>query len=207
VLTAAAWKVLLAAVRNGATLLATGVIDRDEHWMPVERSRDLGLSSAVAPVAQEETLRLDGQEWQVPFHGESFQRIEKAVIGDQETAAVQTVALGAGKVIWCPLPLETGSESAPVAALYRYALKQAGVAPAFWVEHSDPRSSSAPASSNSASSTPSSRSPASTSASRSLTPGAAPVSPSTSPPTGRPHPGQPQGRPGFGAVAPVVGAT
>jgi hypothetical protein len=46
--------------------------------------------------------------------------------------------MGAGKVIWCPLPLEVGSESAPVAALYRHALKQAGVAPVFSVEAADP---------------------------------------------------------------------
>jgi hypothetical protein len=46
--------------------------------------------------------------------------------------------MGVGKVIWCPLPLEAGSESAPVAALYRYALKQAPVPPVFSVETADP---------------------------------------------------------------------
>ncbi len=135
VLTQGAWKVLLAAVRDGATLLATGVIDRDEHWIPIER---LGLRASVAPVAEEETLRLEGADVRVAFHGESFQRVEKAVVAGEERAEVRTIPMGAGKVIWCPLPLEVGSESAPVASLYRYGLKQAGVAPVFSVETADP---------------------------------------------------------------------
>ncbi len=138
VLTEAAWGVLLAAVRQGSTLLVTGVIDRDEHWMPVERTRELGLRAAVAPIAQEETLRLDGVELRVGFHGDSFQRIEKAVVDGEETAVVRSVAVGAGKVIWCPLPLEVCAESAPVAALYRYALKLAGVAPVFSMDQANP---------------------------------------------------------------------
>ncbi|MGA2184723.1 MAG: cellulase family glycosylhydrolase [Bryobacteraceae bacterium] len=138
VLTSAAWNVLLAAVRNGATLLVTGVIDRDEHWMPVERSRELGLRAAVAPVAQEEALRVDGVDERAGFHGDSFQRVEKAVVEGEESAEVRTIPLGAGKVIWCPLPLETAAESAPVAALYRYALKQAQVRPVFSAERADP---------------------------------------------------------------------
>ena len=135
VLTGAAWKVLAEAVRKGATLLITGVIDRDEHWIPVER---LGLRAAIAPVAEEEKLRLDGADVRVAFHGESCQRVEKAVVGGEERTEVRTVPMGAGKVIWCPLPVEVGSESAPVAALYRHALKQAGVAPVFSVEAADP---------------------------------------------------------------------
>lgn len=138
VLTSAAWNVLLAAVRNGATLLATGVIDRDEHWMAVERSRELGLRAAIAPVAQGEDLRVDGVDERVGFHGDSFQRIEKAVVEGEEQAEVRTIPWGAGKVVWCPLPLETAAESAPVAALYRYALKQANVRPLFSLDRVDP---------------------------------------------------------------------
>ena len=135
VLTEAAWKVLAEAVRKGATLLISGVIDRDEHWIPVDR---LGIKSAIAPVAEEETLRIDGADVRVAFHGESFQRVEKAVVGGEERAEARTIPMGAGRVIWCPLPVEVGSESAPVAALYRHALKQAGVAPVFSVEKADP---------------------------------------------------------------------
>ena len=138
VLTGSAWNVLLAAVRKGSTLLVTGVIDRDEHWIPVDRSGGFGLNAAVAPVAQEETLRLNGADLRVGFHGDSFQRMEKAVVGGEETAAVRTVPLGSGKVIWCPLPLETSVESAPAAALYRYALEQARVRPVFSMDHAEP---------------------------------------------------------------------
>jgi hypothetical protein len=138
VFTNAAWNVLLSAVRNGATLLVTGVIDRDEHWIPVNRSRELGLRATIAPVAQDEALSIDGVDVQASFHGDAFQRIDKEIVDDEEAAGVHAVPLGKGKVIWCPLPLETGSESDPVAALYRFALKQAGVRPVFSLDHADP---------------------------------------------------------------------
>jgi hypothetical protein len=138
VLTGAAWNALLTAVRDGATLLVSGVIDRDEHWIPVDRSRDLGLRSAIAPVAEEESLRINGADVRAAFHDDAFQRVEKAVVEGEDLSRVRGIPLGKGKVIWCPLPLETGSESAPVAALYRYALEQAQVAPIFSVDRVDP---------------------------------------------------------------------
>jgi hypothetical protein len=138
VLTSAAWSVLLAAVRNGATLLVTGVIDRDEHWIPVDRTGELGLRATIAPVAQEEDLLVDGIDLRAGFHGDAFQRVEKEVVNGEDRAEVRILPMGVGKLIWCPLPLETGAESAHVAALYRYALRQAAVHPVFSVEHADP---------------------------------------------------------------------
>jgi hypothetical protein len=137
IFTDAAWNVLMSAVRNGATLLVTGVIDRNEHWIPVNRSRELGLHAAIAPVAQDEALSIDGVEVQAGFHGDSFQGIEKEFVDDEEVARVHAVPLGKGKVIWCPLPLETASESGPVAALYRYAIRQAEVRAVFSLDHAD----------------------------------------------------------------------
>ena len=55
------------------------------------------------------------------------------MVEGEERAEVRTIPMGAGKVIWCPLPVEAGAESAPVAALYRFASKQADVAPVFSV--------------------------------------------------------------------------
>jgi len=134
----AAWNVLLEAVRNGSTLLVTGVIDRDEHWMPIDRSRAFALHATIAPIAQSETMRLEGEDLRAAFHGDAFQRVEKAVMGGEEAAVVRTVPLGAGRIIWCPLPLEVSTGTEPLAALYRYALKQAGVRPLFVVDHANP---------------------------------------------------------------------
>jgi hypothetical protein len=137
VFTNAAWNVLMSAVRDGATLLVTGVIDRDEHWIPVNRSSQLGLRAAIWPVAQDEALRIDGVDMQASFHGDSFQRIEKEIVDDEEGSGVHAVPVGKGKVIWCPLPLETASESGPAAALYRYAIRQAEVRAVFSLDHAD----------------------------------------------------------------------
>ncbi|MGD0617867.1 MAG: cellulase family glycosylhydrolase, partial [Bryobacteraceae bacterium] len=138
IFTNVAWNVLMSAVRNGSTLLVTGMIDRDEHWIPVDRSRELGLRAAIAPIAQEEALRIEGVDMQAGFHDDTFQRIEKEIVDEEEGVGVHAVSLGKGKVLWCPLPLETSSDTAPVAALYRYALKQAGVRAVYLVDHADP---------------------------------------------------------------------
>jgi hypothetical protein len=138
VFTNAAWSILMSAVRSGATLLVTGVIDRDEHWIPVDRSSKLGLRAAIWPVAQDEALSIDGVDVQAGFHGDTFQRVEKEFVDDEESAGVHAVPLGKGKVLWCPLPLEAASESGPVAALYRYAIRQAGVRPVFSLDRADP---------------------------------------------------------------------
>ena len=60
VLTDAAWQALMAAVENGATLLVTGIIDADEHWLPVERTKALGLRASSRPVAGQEPAVIAG---------------------------------------------------------------------------------------------------------------------------------------------------
>jgi len=77
-------------------------------------------------------------DMQAGFHDDTFQRIEKEIVDEEEGVGVHAVSLGKGKVLWCPLPLETSSDTAPVAALYRYALKQAGVRAVYLVDHADP---------------------------------------------------------------------
>ena len=46
-------------------------------------------------------------------------------------AKVLSWPLGAGRIIWSPLPLEVGDSIEPVAAFYRSALMQAGISPGF----------------------------------------------------------------------------
>ena len=133
-----AWNVLMAAVRDGATMLVTGVIDRDEHWIPADRLSEFGLRTSIAPAAQEEALQIGDSTWQIGFHGDVFQRVEKAIVEGGGVPAVRTFPAGKGKLIWCPLPLEIGNESAPIAALYRHALDQARVQPVFSVDQADP---------------------------------------------------------------------
>ncbi len=50
-LTEKAWQQLLEYVAKGGTLLVTGPVNRDEHWMEVDRLGPLGVKAEVVPLA------------------------------------------------------------------------------------------------------------------------------------------------------------
>ena len=129
-----AWDKLIKAVEGGAVLLVTGPIDWDEYWRPVQR---IGNENAVAPVTREEDCIIFGTEHRLIFSEEKVNRIDKAVGGGQ-SGFVKAEAKGDGKLIFTPLPFELADNVEPVAALYQYALKQAGIEPPFRVDKADP---------------------------------------------------------------------
>ena len=137
VLSQPCWDGLLEAVRRGVTVLATGVFDRDEYWRDATRSAALGLHASFTPVVQEEVLRFDGAEYPLSYRGDKMLRLEKAVLDGEPIATLRAMPLGQGKIMWAPLPVELAEETAPLAALYRYALRQAAVSPLFSVDRPD----------------------------------------------------------------------
>jgi hypothetical protein len=54
-----AWTSLLKFAEAGSTVLITGVFDADEHYLPVERTKQLGLNVSIQPIMQEEFLNID----------------------------------------------------------------------------------------------------------------------------------------------------
>jgi hypothetical protein len=128
------WETLLLSAEQGSIVLLTGIIDADDRWLPVERSKSLGVEAVSKPVAEEEFLRIGDSEVRLSYRGEKIQRIEKAVIQPDQTPTVITVPRGSGKLIWCPLPVELSETDDATVALYRYAMHQAGVAPVCSVE-------------------------------------------------------------------------
>ena len=127
ILSGAAWTRLMVWVEQGTTLAVTGPFDDDEHWLPSGRMASLGLSPAVRPVMPEETVFVDGVRHDIRYRGEKMQRVEAAVTTGEP--AVRLLTHGRGRVVWSPLPLEMSDESAATAALYRFALRTAGVTP------------------------------------------------------------------------------
>jgi Cellulase (glycosyl hydrolase family 5) len=128
VLTQECWETLQARAGAGATIVITGVLDDDEHWMPVARTRGLGRSVVTRPVSQSEVVTIGGREYLARYEGEKLQRIEKAVVaGRAGVAEVVVQRVGSGQFIWCPLPLELGESPGPLVAFYRFALAQARV--------------------------------------------------------------------------------
>ncbi len=61
-----------------------------------------------------------------------MQRVEKAVVRGATSPVRPLIrAVGAGRIVWSPLPLEVGDSMTALAAFYRLALTQARVAARF----------------------------------------------------------------------------
>lgn len=137
VLTDAAWKTLLAAVERGSTLLVTGIIDADERWVRVERSRALGVAAASRPVAGQETALIGGTEFRLGYRGDRLERVETAFVPSEPVPTVHRIARGAGAILWLPVPVELSDSTDATVALYRAALSEAAIHPEVVVEPSD----------------------------------------------------------------------
>lgn len=129
VLTEKCWETLLAEARRGATVAISGPIDGDEHWLPVERTKLFGVEAQTEPVAESEVITIGAREYLVRYDGEKMQRIEKAVFRGASRLIMS--AYGSGRFVWSQLALELGDSMTALAAFYRFALAQAGVAPVF----------------------------------------------------------------------------
>jgi hypothetical protein len=138
VLTQEAWQRLTQLAERGATLLVTGPIDYDEHWLPVPRLERFGIDARTAAVANEEDLELDGATLRLSYRNLKIQRVEKAIVAGGSPAGVVRAPLGRGSLIWSPLSVELAEQTEPTVALYRYALARAGIEPAFELERDDP---------------------------------------------------------------------
>ncbi|RXZ82559.1 glycoside hydrolase [Paenibacillaceae bacterium] len=118
---------------HGGTLLFTGPLGLDEYWreaaLPdalVERIGKVARSN----VRREEVLALNGRRLAVSFNKTRIAEVAKEVPEEQTSGLTELTCaeLGAGKLIWCPLPVELNEHNEPLEELYRYALQQAGAA-------------------------------------------------------------------------------
>jgi hypothetical protein len=129
-LTDEAWEHLLAYVSGGGTLLISGPVQRNEHWQLVDRVAALGVKAQVGTISvRESELKLgDNPVVQVSFPT-NVQQLPIEMLRFTDGKSVETIAHGAGKILWAADPVEFAEGYDPSAALYRYAMKEAGVAP------------------------------------------------------------------------------
>ena len=137
VLTDSAWSNLVELARKGSVVAITGVFCDDEYLIPKPRHGYLGIGNAYlpSPVSQTETVEIDRKKFYIRFAGEKIHRVEKANTADNKIVSAK---IGAGKVIWCPVPLELGENIEPVAGFYDLVLSHAGLAPTFLLEDDNP---------------------------------------------------------------------
>ena len=128
VLQESTWRDLLALAEGGATVLVTGPFDRDEVERPTARLAGLGLAATTRVVAQEESVELGGAAVPARFRGNRVERVEKAVVEGVPPRALVEVTRGAGRIVWCPLPVELAEGPEATAIVYAAAAARAGVA-------------------------------------------------------------------------------
>ncbi len=131
-LTDNAWSALLDYVARGGTLLVTGPVDRDEHWQPVDRMAALDVKATVVPLAvRGAVLALpNGESCPLGFPADVEQSATWTMRFDGGKR-VKIVPHGSGRILWTADPVEFAEGYTAVAALYRWALGEAGVKPGF----------------------------------------------------------------------------
>jgi hypothetical protein len=143
-LTEAAWQQLLDYVAKGGTLLVTGPVNRDEHWVEVDRMSPLGLTAEVGPLAvRGSELILGAKAYALGFPADVQQSSAETMrfltpasklAGDpdfSEGKTVEVLLCGSGKILWTADPVEFAEGYEATAAVYRWALDVAAVKPAF----------------------------------------------------------------------------
>ncbi|MFY9937755.1 MAG: hypothetical protein WAK33_12825, partial [Silvibacterium sp.] len=125
-----AWTALMKYVEGGGTLLVSGPVQRNEHWQFVDRLGALGVKARVETLAvRQSELKLgDEPPIQVSFPT-LVQQLPIEVMRFADGKSVETITHGSGHILWAQDPVEFSEDYEPTAALYRYALKFAGVAP------------------------------------------------------------------------------
>lgn len=115
---------------TGATLLLTGPIGLDAYWHPVDRmTAELG-ERKLANVRREESLRLGDRAWPVSYGHRKIAELSKEIPAgsgakpaDAAGDSIVDVKLGAGRLLWSPLPVELNDRIDAISALYRHALE------------------------------------------------------------------------------------
>ena len=133
-----AWETLMGKVRAGATLLLSGRIDADEHWVPVpERTGAWDVPYHWQALLTRETeVQWPGDSARLSYSGDRTTYAERGVLGDGRTFLDQP--LGKGRILYFALPLELADQTDAVGRMYAYAMQRAGVSAPYATSCKDP---------------------------------------------------------------------
>ena len=133
-----AWDLLMSRVRAGATLLISGRIDGDEHWLPIpERTRDWNSEYTWgALTSREATVTWPGSSARLSYGGDRTTYGERGILPGGQTFL--DVQLGAGRILYFALPLELADQLNEVGRIYKYAMNRAGARVAYETSCEDP---------------------------------------------------------------------
>lgn len=137
VLTQQGWEGILAKVRSGAVLLVSGRFDADEHFHATQRQKEAGLDYDPGLLATRDALvEWPGGRAFLSYAGAKCTFLERGFLPDGRTFAESKV--GQGRILYVSLPIELNDNLKAIGDIYRMALAQAGVTPAYSTSIEDP---------------------------------------------------------------------
>jgi hypothetical protein len=133
-----AWDLLMSRVRAGATLLVSGRVDADEHWVAIpERTRGWNIGySWGALTSREVTVKWPEGSARLSYGGDRTTYGERGILPGGQTFL--EIPLGAGRILYSALPLELADQLDEVGRIYKYAMNRAGAGVAYETSCEDP---------------------------------------------------------------------
>jgi hypothetical protein len=139
VLTEEAWNALLGWVEDGTTLLVTGPVDRDPHFMEAPRLAKFGIDAAPHAIVQHHTdLAVEGTAHAVDYYGRVPMANLDKMVWSIDHDKIKEITHGQGSILVTEYPLEMGNNLSTTAAVYTYAAEKAGVDAGFTVTNDNP---------------------------------------------------------------------
>ena len=136
VLTSEAWDAIVEKVKSGATLLVSGPFDEDAHFHPTGRQEKVGLPYKDVPLTvREHLVQWPAGTVRLSYGGEKTTYLERAVLPDGKQWT--EIKVGKGTILFSPLPLELNDDLGTVGDVYRFAMRIAGVSPAYRTDVQD----------------------------------------------------------------------
>jgi hypothetical protein len=124
------WQELLKYVERGGTLLVTGSVERDAHWVTTERLKALGADATRIDLNFRQGSVVAGDvRIPVSFAQEEQKWLDAVRFADGSTW--KEIAHGRGRVLVAAYPVELSEGNEATAGVYRLALERAGVKAAF----------------------------------------------------------------------------
>ncbi len=122
------WKELLAYVEKGAVLLVNGCIDKEVHFEADIKIGALDSSYRTRKLMNFEKVTVDGTEYALDFrpitgHADVTNLLDCGELSEYGVIAEYNV--GAGKILYCPYPVELSTNTEAMVACYKYAIKKA----------------------------------------------------------------------------------
>ncbi len=137
ILTEEAWEALLGQVRRGATLLISGRIDADEHFLPTGRAGALGLDYEPKLLdVRHYSIQWPGGHARLTYSGDKTTYLDRGSLASGATFVDKEI--GQGRIWYFTLPLELNDDLEAIGRVYRSSIERAAAQPAYSTATADP---------------------------------------------------------------------